>query len=71
MFSGFPKKLIKYMQTNDVIYYYHSFGISPEKFMKNEILNNSFIITSTSSDLNNQTFVASIEGANNIPLYAI
>lgn len=71
MFVNFPNKLKEYMQNNDVIYYYHSFGISPEKFMQTEILNTTFTITSTSKDYNNQTFVASIEGANKIPLFAI
>jgi len=39
--------------------------------MNISILNETFVITSTSYDFNNETFVASFEAINNLPFYGV
>lgn len=69
--SNFTSEYIKILESNPIMEFNHSHGISPQKFRSNSVLNRLFSITSTAEDKLGKTFVNSIEGRNGLPLYGV
>lgn len=70
IFKTLNPRLKNYSETVETLYFNHHYGITPEDFMMNPILNEEFFISSISHTDNGTTFVASIENKK-YPFYGI
>lgn len=70
LFKDLNSNLKEYIHTNPVLFFSHRYGMTVESFLKNELLNNFFVITSTSKTDNGTLFVSSIE-ARYLPIYGV
>lgn len=68
---GFTTQYLRVLQETPIVEFNHSHGISPQKFRSNIILHRAFIVTSTATDRDGKTFVASIEGRDGLPIYGV
>ena len=70
IFENLEPILKNYSENTPSLYFNHHFGITPEHFISNPILNEIFVITSISKTENGTTFVSSVE-AKELPFYGI
>ena len=62
LYKNCPSIIYKAMETEDITYNHHSFGVSPQTHTTNKKINDFFKMLSTSKDTNGKYFVSLIEG---------
>lgn len=70
LFRNIDDSLINYTENVDTLYFNHNYGITPEHFLTNPVLNETFFISSVANTDNGTYFVSSIEGIK-YPFYGV
>lgn len=70
IFQRFSPALLKKLSTDCLVMQNHHYGISPEKFLKNENLCSFFEILTTSEDTDNKVYVSTVK-AHRYPVTAV
>ena len=61
MFRDMELDAMLHIKTTNAMWYWHNYGITKDKFIKNKNLNKNFHVTAESTTHNGTTFVASFE----------
>lgn len=70
LFRNFNRLLTEHVKKNNLLYFNHKFGISPEKFFKEPKLFKNFRAIAIGHDLKSKSFIAAAE-ALNYPFYGV
>lgn len=62
MFGSLPQSLRRSLETENITYNHHSYGVSPITYLREKSLKNFFKVISTNEGKNGGRFISSIEG---------
>jgi len=68
VFNDFTPELFDMLETGDLVWLWHEYGLNPQDFYKSEVLSEHFEIVVLANDTNNKTFVAQFKGKK-LPFY--